>query len=184
MIEKNPFRYFLPAGASKLIVGSFPCYNGTGYGDWFYSGSGKNYFWRLLSDILKMPATNRKQKMALCEKYRIALTDIAYRVERTKNNCSDSNLRIVEFNRKGIDTCLKAGIDRIFFTSRFVEKQFEKNYPLLRIPSFVLVSPSPAANKHIGGLKEFKDLVAGKTIGSTYEYRLIKYRELLCEPEP
>ncbi len=42
MIEEHPFRYFIPDNANKLIVGSFPCFNGTDYGDWFYSGSGKN----------------------------------------------------------------------------------------------------------------------------------------------
>jgi G:T/U-mismatch repair DNA glycosylase len=181
MIEKNPFRYFLPRGADKLIIGSFPCFNGSNYGDWFYSGSGKNYFWRLLSDILGMPAENKKQKIALCEKHKIALTDIAYKIERIEKNCSDSNLRIIEFNRKGIDICLKADIQAVFCTSRFVEKHFKKNYPDADIPISVLLSPSPAANKHIGGLKEYKDLLAKKRIRSPYEYRLLKYQEHLLK---
>lgn len=181
MIEKNPFRYFLPAKAEKLIIGSFPCFNGTDYGDWFYSGSGKNHFWKLLSDIFLMPAETRKQKIALCEKNKIALTDIGYKVERLKGNCSDANLRIVEFNKSGIDLCLNAGITKVFFTSRFVEKHFLKKYPGLNIPTYVLISPSPSANKHIGGLDLYKDLIAGKKIRTTYDYRLLKYRELLLK---
>lgn len=179
MIETNPFRYFLPPVAEKLIIGSFPCFNGTDYGDWFYSGSGRNYFWKLLSDILEMPAETRAQKKKLCETRNIALTDIGYKIERKKNNCSDANLRIVEFNKKGIDACLKAGVSAIFFTSRFVEKQFKKNYPDVDLPSYVLLSPSPAANKHIGGMQEFKQLIKDKSIRSPYEYRLLKYREHL-----
>jgi hypoxanthine-DNA glycosylase len=179
MIEKNPFRYFLPSNPEKLIIGSFPCFNGKEYGDWFYSGSGKNHFWKLLSDILGMPAENRQQKIDLCEKNNIALTDIAYKIQRTKNNCSDSNLKIIEFNHKEIETCLEANIKTILFTSKFVEKQFKKHYPEILIPSFVLLSPSPAANMHIGGLKEFKELIAKKKISSPYEYRLIKYKKHL-----
>src|SRR3954463_10787758 len=119
-VEKNPFRYFLPKHPLSLIVGSFPCYNGKDYGDWFYSGSGKNHFWKLMSDTFGMPANDRAEKKALCEKFGIALTDIAYKIERKKNNCSDANLSILEFNKKGIDICLHAGVQKVFFTSRFV----------------------------------------------------------------
>jgi len=179
MIETNPFPYFLPPEADKLIIGSFPCYNGKDYGNWFYSGSGKNHFWKLLSDIFLMPAETRAQKTTLCKKHKIALTDIGYKIERLKNNCSDANLKIIEFNKPSIDACLAKGIKKIFFTSRFVEKHFLKHYPELNIPSYVLVSPSPTANKHIGGLNLYKKLVAKKEIAGTYEYRLLKYKEFL-----
>ncbi|WP_183906706.1 hypothetical protein [Rufibacter immobilis] len=42
IIEEHPFGYYLPQNAEKLLIGSFPCYNGEDYGDWFYSGSGKS----------------------------------------------------------------------------------------------------------------------------------------------
>jgi len=181
MIETNPFPYFLPPKADKLIIGSFPCYNGKDYGDWYYSGSGKNHFWKLLSDVYEMPTGTLEQKIALCKKHHIALTDIACKIERLKGNCSDANLKIVVFNKEGITTCLKTGIKKIFFTSRFVENHFLKHYSELNISSRVLVSPSPSANKHIGGLNTYKQLVSEKRIGSTYEYRLLNYRELLLE---
>src|SRR5688572_12727503 len=99
MTETNPFRYFIPEHAAKLIIGSFPCYNGKDYGDWFYSGSGRNHFWKLLSDITGMPAADRREKILLCEQNGIALTDIGYKVRRKKNNCSDANLEIIELNK-------------------------------------------------------------------------------------
>lgn len=179
--EINPFPFFLPTGANKLIVGSFPCPNGSDYGDWFYSGSGRNHFWQLLSDTFSMPADFFEQKRRLCEKHHIALTDIGYRIERLRGNCSDANLRILEFNRAGIDACLKAGIKKIFFTSRFVERHFLHQYPDLEIPQEVLISPSPSANRHIGGLSSYKELIASETIRSPYDYRLLHYRKLLLE---
>jgi G:T/U-mismatch repair DNA glycosylase len=181
MIETNPFRYFIPSRPKKLIIGSFPCYNGSGYGDWYYSGSGRNHFWKLLSDLTGMPVTNLDEKKQLCEKFGIALTDIAYRIERKKNNCSDANLRIIEFNTRGIEKCLRSGVSEIFFTGRFVEKHFNRLFPENDLPKEVLISPSPAANMHIGGLEEFKKLISGKSIVSPYEYRLRKYREILMK---
>ena len=179
MIETLPFRYFIPSNPAKLIVGSFPCFNGKDYGDFFYSGSGRNHFWQLLSDLSGMPATNQKEKQALSEKKGIALTDIAYRIERKKNNCSDANLQIVEHNKKGIEKCLAAGITTIFFTSRFVERHFHLLFPENKIPCFILPSPSPAANRHIGGLDEYKTLKQKGSLKNPYDYRLMKYRELL-----
>lgn len=180
-IETNPFVYFLPKKADKLIIGSFPCFNGKNYGEWFYSGSGKNHFWQLLSDMFEMPASTQKEKIAICEKNGIALTDIGYKIKRLKGNCSDANLKIIEFNKKGIDACLKAGITKIFFTGRLVERYFRKNYPSLNIPTYLLLSPSPAANMHIGGLEEYKQLVKNKSVASPYEFRLAKYRELFLK---
>jgi hypoxanthine-DNA glycosylase len=181
MIEINPFRYFLPSKPQKLIIGSFPCFNGKDYGDWFYSGSGKNHFWKLLSETLDFPAGNKEQNQTLCEKFGIAITDVAYKVERKRGNCSDANLKIIEFNKTGIDKCLNSGINAIFFTGKLVEKEFKKHYPDIEIASVVLLSPSPAANMHIGGLEEYKYLKNQKSIASPYDYRLLKYRELLLK---
>jgi G:T/U-mismatch repair DNA glycosylase len=179
MIETNPFRFFIPKHPQKLIIGSFPCRKNNAYGDWFYSGSGKNHFWTLLSEVTGMPARNRKEKIELCETHGIALTDIAYRIERKNNNCSDANLRIIELNKKGIDRCLATGVPHVFFTSRFVQNHFDLLYPAHSCVTVLLPSPSPAANMHIGGLAEYKQLKQAGKLRNPFDYRLMKYRELL-----
>lgn len=178
MIEISPYPYFLPKRPKILIIGSFACYNGTDYGDWFYSGSGKNYFWKLLSDVFGMPATNRGEKEQLCEEHGIALTDIGKRIKRLEGNCSDTNLHILEYNTENLRLCLASGIKKIFFTSRFVEAGFIKLFPDHNYPTSLLPSPSPAANRHIGGLQEYKKMVSDGVINSPYQYRLLKYKQL------
>ena len=178
-IETHPFEPFCPPNASTLILGSFPCFNGLDYGDWFYCGSGKNELWRLLSDTFGMPASTLEQKRDLCIQNRLALSDVAYKVIRTKNNCSDVNLRIVEHNKAGILQCLTPTISRVLFTSRFVEKHFKKMFPDFALPTEVLLSPSPAANTYISSLSDYKDMRLGGEIGSIYEYRLADYRRKL-----
>jgi hypoxanthine-DNA glycosylase len=179
MVEEHPFGYFIPEKANKLIIGSFPCYNGKDYGDWFYSGSGKSDFWKLIAEVYNMPYLNREDKQNICVEHGIAITDIALKITRTKGNCSDSNLKIVEINKAGISQCLAADIKAIYFTSKFVEKHFTENFPEVQIPSFVLPSPSPAANVYIAGLAEYKELLLKEAVSSPYDYRLLKYQDCL-----
>ncbi len=179
MIEENPFSHFVPSGARKLILGSFPCFNGKDYGGFFYSGSGRNHFWLILSAITGLPVNNIKEKQLLCTKHHIALSDVALKIARKKNNCSDANLDILEYNYKGIHHCLKAGVTQIYFTSRFVETHFKKMLPGVELPFTLLPSPSPAANRHIGGLEQYKELLQKKAVKDVFDFRLQQYRELL-----
>jgi len=176
MIEKHPFGYFLPTNADKLIIGSFPCFNGVDYGDWFYNGSGKNEFWKLLSEIFNQPSDTKEDKEKICQANGIAITDIALKIRRIRGNCSDSNLEILEVNKETIQNCLNNGITRIYFTSKFVEKQFNKYFPNNDLQTFVLLSPSPMANIYIAGMEEYKTMKKTNEISSPYEFRLLKYK--------
>jgi len=179
MTEVLPFRFYIPPLAEKLILGSFPCYNGSDYGDFFYSGSGRNHFWEILSALTQMPVEDAIQKKAICDRYRFALSDVALKIRRLKNNCSDSNLEIIEYNREGIHKCLASGVNDVFFTSRFVEKHFDRIFPGLKIRKHLLLSPSPAANRHIGGLEDYKSKFKKKEIKSVFDYRVQQYKKLL-----
>lgn len=178
-IETHPFEPYHSEDATTLIIGSFPCFNGENYGEWFYCGSQKNHFWKLLSETFNMPVDTIEYKQKLCSQNKIAITDVAYSIERTKNNCSDSNLKIVEYNKGGILKCLTPNIKKILCTSKFVEKQLKSILPELNIPTYVLLSPSPAANTYIASLEDYKIKVSKQEIHSTYEYRLVNYRALL-----
>ncbi len=178
-IETHPFEPYYSEDATTLIIGSFPCFNGENYGEWFYSGSGKSDFWKLLSETFNLPVGNLEHKQQLCSLNKIAITDIAYRIERTKNNCSDSNLKIVEYNKEGIIKCLTSNIKKILCTSKFVEKHFKNILPDVNIPTYVLLSPSPAANTYIASLEDYKTKIREQKINSTYEYRLANYKALL-----
>ena len=181
MIEKNPFTHFIPKHPGLLVIGSFPCFNGSDYGNWYYSGSGRNHFWQLLSELYGLPAVSRAQKKKICEEQGIALSDIALRIERKSGNCSDSNLLILEYNKKGIQKCLDAGIKKVIFTSRFVQTHFNRLFPGCSLPQELLLSPSPAANRHIGGLEEYRKFIQQKKVTGPYAYRLLKYKETLMK---
>ncbi|MFA6402892.1 MAG: hypothetical protein WCX31_14925 [Salinivirgaceae bacterium] len=179
-MEIHPFGFYKTDESDKLIIGSFPCFNGKDYGDWFYSGSGRNNFWKLLSEVYSMPFESLEQKEEICKQQKIAITDIAYKIERIKGNCRDSNLRILEYNRANIDNCLSNNIKHIYFTSKFVEIHFKTIYPENKISTSILLSPSPSSSLYIAGLPQYKEMKEKGLVNSTYDFRLIKYRELLA----
>jgi hypoxanthine-DNA glycosylase len=179
MEEIHPFESFYSENATLLIIGSFPCFNGSDYGDWYYGGSGKNYFWQILSDIYKTTTNTLDQKKELCTLYSISLTDILYKIERRQNNCSDSNLRIIEFNKAGIEKCLTKNLKKILFTSKFVEKHFRKLFPNNLIPTHTLPSPSPTANRAIARMENYIKLRSESSTISTYAYRVLQFKQAL-----
>ena len=176
--ETHPFDLFIPNEAKKLVIGSFPCFNGIDYGEWFYCGSNKNYFWQLLSDIYTMPIQNLEDKIRICQDHGIALTDVALKIKREQGNCSDANLKIIQYNDINIKKCLDSSIDMILFTSRYVEKHFKAIFPNFANQTVVIPSPSPAANRHIAGLKEYKEMKSAGLLATVYDYRLLKYKQV------
>ena len=177
--EQHPFKLYLPLKATKLILGSFPCFSGGNYGDWFYSGSGRNQLWPILSEIYNMPAETRGEKEALCSKHQIAITDIAQTIERKKpKNCADSNLKIVDFNVEAIQKALDAGITEVLCTSKFVSNHFERTFPKHKVTVLALPSPSPSGNRAIGRLAEYKEKKAKGLVTNAYDYKFNIYKSV------
>jgi hypothetical protein len=73
--------------------------------------------------------------------------------------------------------CLEAGIASVYFTSKFVEKHFKKNFPDINVTTIRLLSPSPAINRYIVGLKEYKEFKIQKENFTPFDFKLIKYKE-------
>jgi hypoxanthine-DNA glycosylase len=145
-IETHPFKAFIPANVATIIVGSFPGREVTHKvlteDEWFY-GSKRNQFWKIISGVYKTELITRKQKQDLFAKHGIGIVDIFLRIKRKGNNNMDSNLHVVEFNDKAIGIILQnPNIKSIFFTSKYVEKEFMKMFPGTKIGE-CLPSPSP-----------------------------------------
>lgn len=178
-IEQHPFPLFLPAEASALMLGSFPCWNGQDYGGWYYNGSGRNYFWDLLGAIYEQPVESIAQQKQLCALEGLAIGDIAQTIRRKKGNCSDANLSILSWNKKELAPCWEANIREVYCTSKFVARHFQRQWPEQATLLKILPSPSPAANMHLAGLEAYQKLREQGSVDSLYEYRLWVYRKIL-----
>jgi len=147
MTEIHPFGNFVPKNAKYLILGSFPGKPDESY-DWFYSNK-RNQFWLILGKVYKQKLDTKEKKQKLFRRLKIAITDIIFSCERKKNSNLDTNLVNITYNVNAIQKILETQkIERIFFTSRFVEKLFKKAFPdyLNLFPTtyqYLLPSPSP-----------------------------------------
>jgi len=180
-IENHPFKPYVPKNATILIIGSFPgieqVENSNNHEEWFYSAA-NNLFWPILSELSGTELKTRIQKEKFLTEKGIALTDIFTSVRRKVRSNLDRHLYDFEYNKDIVQIVEKSKIDKLFFTSKFVETHFLKAYPQIRF-GICLPSPSPAANIPISksnDYKLYKDLYPDD---NTKAFRLYKYKQLL-----
>lgn len=174
MIETHPFGSFVPSNSRYLILGSFTtkeAYNGQQEKYvWFYSNGGRNNFWPILEVIYGVNLKTRVEMQNLLTSLNMALADIIYQCERKKSSNLDVNLTNVVY---AIDDLTKIitdnPIEKIFFTSRFVENRFRRIFKDLmtehpQIELITLPSPSP------------------RYVLMTKDQKINRYKELLPKP--
>ncbi len=149
MIETHPLGNFIPKNIKYLLLGSFTARgmdNDPAY-DWYY-GSKRNQLWRIIEQVYNVELLNKKSKIDLFTKLGIGVADIIYQCERRDDNSLDANLINIVYNPK-LENILNANkIQKIFFSSRYVEKLFKKYFKSLvlkhtEIELITLPSPSP-----------------------------------------
>lgn len=172
MIEIHPFGCFVPKNAKYLILGSFTtkeAYDTAKKKDyvWFYSNGGRNMFWPIMETIYGRELKTRKQMQDLLTAKKIGLGDIILQCERRKHSNLDIHLTNVIYAIEDITSVLRNNpIQKIFFTSRYVEKEFKKKFKdlILEYPKIELVTlPSPSP----------------RYVGMTKEEKIRRYKELL-----
>ena len=150
MIEKHPFEDFVPEDSRYLLIGSFTAKSylqDPGY-DWYYT-SKRNQFWPILEEVYGLKLPTRESKQKLFSDLHLALTDFISECERKDNNSLDANLIVCKYNYEGINIILsKNKIEKIFFSSKYVEKEFQKHFKGVlekykNIELITLPSPSP-----------------------------------------
>lgn len=143
--EIHPFGDFVPTNARYLLLGSFPARQG---GDWFY-GSKRNQFWQIIERVYGVRLRDKIDKKVLFSKLRIAVADIIYQCGRINDSSLDFNLTNIVYNTKGIGKVLREQkIQKIFFTSRYVETRFRSQFrdiieQFVGVELVTLPSPSP-----------------------------------------
>jgi len=169
MIETHPFGIFSPPKARYLLLGSFTAVKKEDSYDWFY-GSKRNQFWPMIEEVYGIKLLNKRSRQSLFTKLSIAIADMIYQCERKDSNSLDSNLINLVFNTKGLNKLFKNNpLQEVFFSSKFVEKQFRKNFKDLvikysNVKFITLPSPSPryAAMSRVEKIKKYKEIFPKK----------------------
>lgn len=147
-IEIHPFGVFSPPKAKYLMLGSFTAVKKDDSYDWFY-GSKRNQFWPMIEEVYDLKLPNKKAKQNLFTNLSLAIADMIHQCERRDGNSMDSNLINLVYNTEALKKLLKENpIKKIFFSSRFVEKEFKRKFKELidihpNVELVTLPSPSP-----------------------------------------
>ena len=156
MLEKHPFGVFVPPNTKYLLLGSFVSKPTHKY-EWFYA-NGRNQFWPILEEVYRVSLKTKEAQQNLFIKLKMAIADIILECERVNNSNLDINLKCLVFNTKVIlDILAKNKITKIFFTSRFVEKLFRKEFKeaITKYPAVELLTlPSPSPRYALVSKKE------------------------------
>lgn len=146
MPEHHPFGNFTPSGAKYLFLGSFTGKLIEGY-DWFYANK-RNQFWSILEVVYITKLPTKKEKQELFTRLKMAITDIILSCERRSNSNLDTNLINTVYNTRAINKIIRNNkIKTIYFSSRFAEELFRKQFSTLTqlYPKILLVTlPSPS----------------------------------------
>lgn len=169
MIEKHPFGSFVPKNSRYLLLGSFAAKNAEGY-TWFY-GTKRNQFWPILEEVYGISLKSVNDQKRLLNKLKLAVTDVILECERKENNNLDTNLKNLVLNHDTIRNILYNNkIQKIFFSSRFVENIYRRKFNNLisqypNIKLITLPSPSPryVAMSKVEKITKYKKLLP-KTI--------------------
>jgi G:T/U-mismatch repair DNA glycosylase len=164
MIETHPFGSFIPPGAKYLPLGSFTGRQAVrgdaafdeGY-DWFY-GTRRNQFWPILEAVYQTELKDKASKQALLADIRMAMADIILECERKAGNNLDANLVPITYNTATIQAILAQNpIERIYFSSRYVEKRFKQVFKqtIISNPHLGMITlPSPSRRYAVLSLQE------------------------------
>ena len=165
MIEIHPFGNFVPKNIRYLMLGSFVTKPSNPY-EWFYA-NGRNQFWPIMREVYGFDFKTKEQQQNLFTKLEMALSDIILSCERRKNSNLDMNLFNIVYNEKALKTIINDNaVEKIFFTSRHVEKLFRKQFRevIEKCPEIELVtlpSPSPryAAMSKVDKIARYKEVL-------------------------
>ncbi len=142
MIETHPFGNYVPKSVKYLMLGSFVTKPSNPY-EWFYA-NGRNQFWPIMQEVYGLELKTKGQQQKLFIDLEMALTDIIFSCERKNNSNLDTNLSNIVYNIEGVRDILNGDkIEKIFFTSRYVENLFNKLFKDISIELICLPSPSP-----------------------------------------
>lgn len=186
--EQHPYGEFIPPHCESLIIGSFPIGKFSDPKrrgeiketeiDFFFGGE-RNLLWRILGEVFKRELTTKEKIIRFLSEERIGVGDVIKSCVRKGGRASDSDLLEIEWNRELLKLIRTHRIQKIFFTSRQVERWFRNLYRQEIWPdSVTLPSPSGQAIRGLWRSPEYQNWKKLNPEKPTFAYLVHRYKEL------
>jgi len=100
--ETHPWKWYVPAGAETVVIGTFPPTRRNWSFDFFYPNK-NNYFWKIIAKIAGLPllyiygeeAVNERKE--LLKHLKLGVSDMGQIIRRKTDSSLDQNLEIVAY---------------------------------------------------------------------------------------
>lgn len=144
----------------------------------FYYGGEKNQLWKILAEIYETPLESRAQVKRFLKTHKIAMGDVIRSCYRKDGGSSDKDLKEIEWNTELYSVLKQKKIYKVFFTSQFVARNFERLFPQSQdISKKILISPSAQSYRSLGKNPAFQAWREIHPQRSMREFILESYRK-------
>jgi G:T/U-mismatch repair DNA glycosylase len=188
MREIHPYQEFIPTHPKSMIVGSFPIGKFTDPHrrkeikpheiDFFFGGE-KNLLWRLLGECFGRKLSKVEDIKEMLESEGMAIGDVIKSCRRHEGKAADANLYDVEWNYSLIEKIRFHRITKVFFTSRQVQKWFERLFPETKdLEQVQLISPSAQSARSLGKMESYIQWKKENPQLQSYDFILSEYLKI------
>jgi G:T/U-mismatch repair DNA glycosylase len=189
MIEHHPYGEFTPKGATGMIIGSFPIAK---FSDprrrheikphefEFFFGGEKNLLWKLLAGCFGVKIKTRADIVKMLTEHKLGIGDVIKSCRRHDGKSSDSDLYDICWNQDLITVIRKNKIRKLYFTSRQVEKWFNRLFPGTEneFEHVLLISPSAQSARSVVKRTDYLGWKKRNPNKKTFDFILNFYKEV------
>lgn len=145
----------------------------------FFFGGEKNLLWKLLGDTFGVSMKDKNDIVTFLRKQKIGIGDVIRSCVRREGRASDKDLLEIEWNTELLAEIQKHRIEKLYFTSKGVERWFYRLFPDARemFEGITLISPSAQSARGLGGSAEFKKWRNKNPREPAYQFILNSYRD-------
>jgi len=143
----------------------------------FFFGGATNLLWRLLGDTFNVELKTKTDIKRFLQAKKLGIGDVISSCVRREGKGSDKDLLEIEWNTRLMEDIKRHKIERLFFTSRGVEKWFFHLFPDVEIETITLISPSAQSARSLWSNPSFEQWKKNNPDTPTYEFILKTYQK-------
>lgn len=101
-IETHPWKWYVPADARCLVIGTHPPTKRNWSFDFFYPNK-RNFFWKIIAELVGKAFVHDEGSPAVAERKQalaalgVGVTDMGFVIERKGDSSLDENIAVVEY---------------------------------------------------------------------------------------
>lgn len=189
MKEHHPYGEFTPKGVTGLIIGSFPIAK---FSDpnrrheikphefEFFFGGEKNLLWKLLAECFDVEIKTRDDIVKMLTDHKLGVGDVIKSCRRHDGKSSDADLYDICWNDDLITVLRKKKIRTLYFTSKQVEKWFNRLFPGTQdeFEHVLLISPSAQSARSVVKRSDYLRWKRNHSNKKAFDFILHIYKEV------